>query len=514
MFYNRDPKSVDWPFEGRAGTALLKTLLFVVVCSSLLLVGGCIHLGPDYQAPEAAVETNWLAPDDALVNSESPADPKWWHTAFQDPVLDQLIETALQQNLTLRSAGLRVLQSQQQLAIAIGNQFPQQQQATGAASRQKSNAQTFNNYNLGFSLGWEADFWGRFSRQVESASAELDASVASYDGALLSMVSQVAQNYILILTSRVRIDVARENIKLQEESFRISKAKFDAGAVSELDLNQAETLLNNTRATVYSLEASLQQFENSLSILLGTPPQDFNHLFKEHGDIPSAPAEIALGMPQDLIRRRPDIRTAERQLAAQSAEIGFAVTELYPHFTIGGSIGTSSLSSQDLFENETETWSLFGMFEWNVFNYGRLRSNVRLQDALFQQLLVDYRNLILQAQGEVESSIVAYIKSHGELTSYRVAAEASKRAVTIATLQYKEGDIPFNTLITTLTSNMQQQDLFSLTQGSVATNLVQVYKDLGGGWEIRKGRDPVDFLPAATKNEMKERTGYWKRILK
>ena len=149
MFYNRDSKLVDWPFEGRAGTALLKTLLFVVVCSSLLMVGGCIHLGPDYQPPEAAVETNWLAPDDALVNSESPADPKWWHTAFQDPVLDQLIETALQQNLTLRSAGLRVLQSQQQLAIAIGNQFPQQQQATGAASRQKSNAQTFNNYNLG-----------------------------------------------------------------------------------------------------------------------------------------------------------------------------------------------------------------------------------------------------------------------------------------------------------------------------------------------------------------------------
>ena len=154
------------------------------------------------------------------------------------------------------------------------------------------------------------------------------------------------------------------------------------------------------------------------------------------------------------------------------------------------------------------------MFEWNVFNYGRLRSNVRLQDALFQQLLVDYRNLILQAQGEVESSIVAYIKSHGELTSYRVAAEASKRAVTIATLQYKEGDIPFNTLITTLTSNMQQQDLFSLTQGSVSTNLVQVYKDLGGGWEIRKGWDPVDLLPAATKDEMKERTKYWEGVIK
>ena len=226
------------------------------------------------------------------------------------------------------------------------------------------------------------------------------------------------------------------------------------------------------------------------------------------------PADIALGMPQDLIRRRPDIRTSERQLAAQSAQIGFAVTELYPHFTIGGSIGSSSVNTQTFLDNNTQTWSMFGMFEWNIFNYGRLQSNVRLQDALFQQLLVDYRNLILQAQGEIESSIVAYLTSHGELTSYRLAAKASQQAVTIATIQYQAGEIPFNTLITTLTANVQQQDLFASTQGSVATNLVQVYKGLGGGWEIRENRDPVDLLPAATKDEMRNRTGLWDEVLR
>jgi outer membrane protein TolC len=166
--------------------------------------------------------------------------------------------------------------------------------------------------------------------------------------------------------------------------------KFDAGAVSELDVDQAESLLYNTKATVYSLETSLQQLKNSLAILLGKPPHDLNYLFTDGVEIPTAPANVALGMPQDLLRRRPDVRSAERGLAAQSAQIGFAVSELYPHFTIGGSIGTSAFSTSEMFNKDSTTWSLFGLFEWDVFNYGRLKSNVRLQDARFQQLLVDY----------------------------------------------------------------------------------------------------------------------------
>jgi NodT family efflux transporter outer membrane factor (OMF) lipoprotein len=479
-----------------------------------LLVGGCMSLGPDYQTPDAEVEADWIEIEDELVTSEPATDPKWWQLTFQDPELDQLVETALKQNLTLRSAGLRVLQSQQQLAIAIGNQYPQQQQATGSASRQKESDIIFNNYNLGLNIGWEVDFWGRFSRQVESASAELDASVASYDGALVSMVSQVAQNYILIRTYQARLKVIRENIKSQEESLRVARAKFDAGEVSALDVDQAESLLNNTRATVPSLETSLQQFKNGLAVLLGKPPHEFNALLSEEEGIPEAPAIVALGMPQDLIRRRPDIRTAERQLAAQSAQIGFAVTELYPHLTIGGGIGTSAMETGDLFENTSETWSLFGAFEWNIFNYGRLQSNVRLQDALFQQLLVDYHNTVLQAQGDVENAIVAYIKSHEEFKAYDLAAAASQRAVDVATIQYQEGAIDFNTLITTLNANVQQQDVLTATQGSVATNLVKVYKALGGGWEIRDDQDPVDLLPAVMKDEMRQRTDAWDGVLK
>jgi NodT family efflux transporter outer membrane factor (OMF) lipoprotein len=479
----------------------------------MVLISGCTSLGPDYTRPKADIESNWLEIEDRQITSEPSIGPQWWKTAFHEPDLDTLVETALRQNLTLRSAGLRVLQSQQQLAIAIGNQFPQEQQATGMASRQKANDITFSNYSLGFNLSWEADFWGRFRRQVESASAQLDASVADYDGVIVSLVSQVAQTYILIRTFQDRIKVTRENVKIQAESLRITRVKFDVGQVSELDADQAESLLNNTRATVSSLEVSLQQLKNSLAILLGKPPQDYNYLLVDKGEIPSPPAKIALGMPQDIIRQRPDIRSAERQMAAQSAAIGFAESELYPHFSIGGAIGTNADNTGNMFDSKSQIWNLSSMFEWNILNYGRLKSNVRLQDALFQQLLVDYQNTILQAQGDIENAIVAYLKSHEQLLSYQLAADASQRAVNVATIQYQEGAVGFNTLVNTLSANVQQQDILSSTRGSVATNLVQVYKALGGGWEIRDKRDPVDLLPADMKEEMQKRTNAWEGIL-
>lgn len=481
---------------------------------SAMMASGCVMLGPDFQEPRAPVESNWMEVNDPLVSSEPPADPKWWQTAFQDPVLDQLVETALQENLTLRSAALRVLQSQQQLAIAIGNQYPQQQQATGLAARERSTGVTFNDYSLGFNLSWEIDLWGSLRRQVESASAQLDASVADYDGALVSMLSQVAQNYILIRTYQAELVVARRNIELQGESLRIARAKFNAGEVSELDAYQAETLMNNTIASVPTLETSLQQAKNALAILLGKPPHDLNYLLGQQGAIPTPTATIALGMPQNLIRQRPDIRSAERQLAAQSAQIGVAVAELYPSFTIGGSIGSSAMRGGDLFTSNSSTWSLFGGFQWNILNYGRLQSNVRLQDARFQQLLVNYQDTVLQAQGDVENAIVAYLKSHQRLASYQLAAAASKRSVDASRTQYDNGLVGFNTVISTLSADAQQQDLLVSTQGRVAVNLVQVYRALGGGWKIRDQQDPVDFLPASMKDTMRERTSAWKGVLK
>ncbi len=473
-------------------------------------------LGPDYQPPAVPLEEAWIYSGDQSIDTTQAVDPLWWSNAFSDPLLDELVIAALDQNLQLRSATLRMLQAQQQLAIAIGNQFPQEQQLSGSASRAKGailSELITEQYEVGLNLGWELDMWGRLRRQVLSASASLDATVAEYDGVLVSLVAQVARTYILIRTTQQRLEVAKNNIDYQAESLRIARAKFEAGEKSALDMEQAATLLSNTKASVPALESELQQLKNGLAVLLGQPPHYLDHRLGTFGDIPSAPGGVAVGMPQDLLRQRPDVRAAERVLAAQGEQIGVARAELYPEFSIGGSIGSKAAEIGDLFEGPSETWDLFGDFQWKLFNYGRLRSNVRLQDARFQQLLADYRETVLQAQAEVENAIVAYLKSQEQLAYYQQAARSSQESVRISTAQYRNGQIDFNTVLSTLTADLQQQDLLAVARGDVAASLVEVYLALGGGWEIREGRGPVELLPWEVKEEMRERTHYWDRII-
>ncbi|MGI9241419.1 MAG: efflux transporter outer membrane subunit [Verrucomicrobiales bacterium] len=499
--------------RGLKSTAL--GLLFAVAAS------GCLKVGPDYQEPTALLAPQWIEFEDPNLNSTQEVMPYWWKRAFGDPVLDRLIDEALDQNLTLRSAGLRILQARQQLAIAIGNQYPQQQAATGQAEAvdEGGSGSAYSVYDFNFNLAWEVDVWGAFQRQIESASALLDASVADYDGIIVSLIAQVADTYVLIRTTEKRLAVARSNLGYQEESVRITEAKLDAGEVSPLDVHQAETLLYDTKASMIALEQSLSQSTNSLALLLGLPPRDIGARLSRNKPIPEVPASIDVGMPQDIIRRRPDIRLAERQLAAQSAQIGFALTELYPSLQLQGVIGpsvstASGLGFNDLFRGENVGSSFAGIIDWNVFNYGRLKNNVRLQDATFQQLLVDYRQTVLEAQTEVENAIVAFFKSRQEMESLRTAAEAAKSASDISTDQYREGEIPFNTVITILSTLLSQQEQLAVAQGSVASNLIAVYKSLGGGWEVRKSDNPVDLIPAETQEEMSGRGKYWRKIFK
>lgn len=476
-------------------------------------------VGPEYEPPEPPLEETWIEFEDPDLDSKSPLAPDWWKSTLKDPVLDHLVDIALTENLTLRSAGLRVLQAQQQLAIAIGNQFPQQQDATGSAGVERQERRSDDVYDFGFNVSWEADVWGRFRRQIQTASALLDANLAGYDGVMVSLIAQVAQTYLSIRTTQRRLEVARFNVRLQQQSLEITQAKFDAGDTSALDVEQAQTLLHNTRATVYTLEITLQQLKNGLAVLLGRPPTELGEVLAEARPVPRVDPKVAVGMPQDLIRRRPDIRVAERQLAAQSAQIGFAITELYPHFAINGSIGTTvtTLGSEDagdLFTNDTFRYNLGAGFQWNLFNYGRLSSNVRLQDASFQQLLEDYRQTVLRVQAEVENAIVGFLQSRQQLDEYQSAAEAAQRAVDISTLQYEDGLVTYNTVITTLTSLATQQDQLAVAEGSVASNLVEVYRSLGGGWQVRSTSDPVELVPEQTREEMQDRTGYWNRAFR
>ena len=252
-----------------------------------------------------------------------------------------------------------------------------------------------------------------------------------------------------------------------------------------------------------------------MAILLGQPPQDLSARLGPPGPVPAASPLVALGMPQDLIRRRPDIRVAERRAAAQCAQIGVAVSDLYPAFGLTGFIGpvvstaTEGQNFLDMFNLHNVAFTLGGFMRWNLFNWGRIRENVRLQDATFQQLIEDYRQVVLQAQGEVESALIAYFSSLQQLAALQQAADAAQRSVDVATEQYQDGLVDYNTVVSTLRALVGQQDQLASTQGTVAVNLVGVYLSLGGGWEVRQSDNPVDLIPEETKEEMRERGKYW-----
>ena len=493
-----------------------RALIFFCFLATLgCLLSGCL-VGPNYQQPTAQIATQWLEFEDPRLNTTSPVEPIWWKQAFQDPVLDRLIEEALAGNLTLRSTGLRVLQARQILLIAKGNLFPQEQFVGAAASVADpgAGAGASGVYNLNFNLTWEIDVWGRIRRQIESASAALDATLSSYDGVLVTLIGEVAQTYLLIRTTEQRLTVARKNVTYQEESVRVSQAKLDAGEISSLDVEQGQTLLSSTRASVALLEQSLRQFKIALAILLGRLPQDLTERLGQPGPIPEVSPVLAVGMPQDLIRQRPDIRTAERKLAAQSAQIGVAVSDLYPAFALSGFIGptVNTATGQvftDLFNANSVAYSFGGFVRWNVLNYGRIENNIRLQDATFQQLLEDYRRTVLQAQGEVESSLVAFFQSLLQLKELQEAADAAQRAADVSMEQYLEGMVDFNTVVSILRTLASQQDQLASIQGTVAVNLVEVYRSLGGGWEIRQSDNADDLIPEEIQEEMRQRLEYW-----
>jgi NodT family efflux transporter outer membrane factor (OMF) lipoprotein len=353
---------------------------------------------------------------------------------------------------------------------------------------------------------------------VESASAQLDASVAGYDGVLLSLLAQVSNTYLAIRTTDERIIFLEENIRAQQEALQIAEDRFDGGLVTSLDPTQAKTLLYNTQAQMSVLRTSAAQLRNSLALLLGRQPGQISELLGGQASVPQTAAEVALGMPQDLIRRRPDIRQAERLLAAQSAQVGFAITDLYPTFSLGGSVQFASNDAGDndlfdVFNAISGSWILSGGLSWNIWNYGRIKGNIRLQDARFQQLAIDYENTVLNAQAEAENAIVAYLESRLQQDLYKQAADAALLSVELAEVQYQEGLVDFDTVVNNLQALRAQQDLLASTHGAVATSLVNVYLALGGGWEIRAGQTADELIPAGTKREMRERIKYWDGVL-
>jgi NodT family efflux transporter outer membrane factor (OMF) lipoprotein len=472
---------------------------------------GC-KVGPNYCKPSAAIADQWIDAADKRLSSEEPDLSHWW-TALGDPKLDELIQSAYRQNLSLREAGFRILQARSQLAIQMGNLFPQTQQAFGsyqraaistlAANQELLPNRFFSNWDLGFNLSWELDFWGRFRRAIDSAADALDASVFDYDDVLVTLLGDVASTYVEIRTLQQEIAYVRDNIKIQNESLGIAKARFAGGLTSELDAEQAESQLAQTEALIPQFEKRLRQANDRLCVLLGIPTED---LVKKLGDeaIPTTSPDIVVGIPADLLTRRPDIRRAERIAAAQCEQIGIAEAELYPAIAITGTVGFDAARFTNLFKDHSFQSSIGPGFQWNVLNYGRLVNNVRLQWAKFYELVTAYRQTVLQANSEAEDGIVEFLQSQLQAQALQRSVGASSRAVDLAVVQYKNGLVDFNRVALLEQNLVQQQDLLAQAQGDIALGLVHTYRALGGGWEIRctgqGDRGEVGVAPPGPKN--------------
>lgn len=492
----------------------------------LFAVAGCA-VGPDFAPPPAPVADSWLEWRNKSIKTGDQEYRDWWRV-FHDPILDRLIEIAYAQNLTLLSAGTKVLQARAALGIAIGEFFPQQQLAAGAMtynlrSTADSSTGSFGstvsaNYwrdALGVQAAWELDFWGKFRRGVESADSVYLSSIATYDDVLVTLLGDVARTYVGIRTIEKQIAIARENIVKQRGIVTIVRAKYEGGATSMLDVYQAENVLGATQATVPQLTIQLQQGLNALRVLLGMAPEPLGFLLsRSTGKIPVAPGKVTVGIPADLLRRRPDIRAAELRAAAQSAQIGVAEAELYPAITLIGTFGGSASTLLggnlgNVFQPSGRNFTIGPTFQWNLLNYGQITNNVRLQDATLQQYLVDYQNTVLKAQQEVENGISTFLLSRSQAEYLRQSVTAAVGAFHIATLEYQQGTRDFTTVLTAEQNLYQAQNNLAVATGNISTGLVSLFRALGGGWQIRDGNG---FVTPAVSEEMRSRTN-WGQLL-
>jgi NodT family efflux transporter outer membrane factor (OMF) lipoprotein len=470
-------------------------LAFSTGCTSWReYIANGFKVGPNYRRPAAAVAEQWLDTGNPALNTERIHDAAWWRT-FHDPVLDSLVASAYQQNLTLRVAGLRILEARAQRAIAAGELFPQAQQAFGDYTRTgiSKNAimggfmptRFLSEWRLGTSLAWELDFWGRFRRAIEAADANLDASVENYDDVLVLLLSEVAQSYTNVRIAEQRLVYARQNLDIQRGNLRLAEDRLRNGATTRLDVTQALSNVAQTESSIPPLESTRRQAVNQLCILLGIPPQSLDEMLAGNAGIPKAPAQVAIGIPAELLRRRPDVRRAERELAAQSAMIGIATADLYPAFSISGTIFLDAMNFKDLFDTDSIAGSVGPVFRWNILNYGRLTNNIRVQEARFQQLAVQYQNVVLRANAEAENAIVSFLKAQQQAKSLSQSTDAARESVELVSNQYRQGIVDFNRVFDSQIFLTQQQDQLAIAQGSIAQNLIQLYKALGGGWQIR-----------------------------
>ncbi len=491
------------PTQTNKFSKLIKSSIFILGIMFFFFTG-CATVGPDYVPPEKKVpekfstqleETKIEQPEQEETSDQPPIPVKkitpemlgdWWQT-LEDPLLSQLIERAIEGNKDLKLAQSRVREERARRGIAKADRFPTVN-ASASTTRQQSSQETGTGdantlHSTGFDASWEVDLFGGIKRSVESAEATVEAREEELNDTLVTLAAEAALNYVEIRTFQARLAAAEKNLKSQEETLQIVKDRLESGLTTNLTLEQANYNLESTKSEVPTLKTGIEQGKNGLAVLLGEFPGTLKNELEKYKSIPVLPIEVAVGVPADLLRRRPDIRRTERELAAQTARVGVATADLYPRLTLFGSIGLESLSAASLFTGPAAAFSIGPKITWNVFDAGRIRQNIKIEDELQEQAMIKYELSVLIAVKDVENALIDYGQEQVRRKTLMKSVQAAERAVGLSRELYTAGLSDFLDVLEAERSLFQFQDQLAVSEGSVVSNLIRLYKSLGGGWK-------------------------------
>ena len=476
----------------------LRKFIFNFAGAISVSLAGC-SVGPNYKEPSFGAPAAWNEAQQKGVDTRAGELARWW-TVFEDPLLNSLVERAVQSNLDLRVAEARIREARAVRAAATAGLWPALDTA-GSYTRSRSSENAFNVpsqggtgggasgiklernfYNAGFDANWEIDVFGGVRRAVEAADATIEATEYGRRDVLVTLLGDVARNYIDLRGAQRRLAVARANVKTQQDSLELTRVRFDAGLASDLDVARAEAQVNATAAQIPNLESATKEAAYSLDLLLGLAPGALWHELEKELAIPNLPPEILVGLPSDLLRRRPDIRVAERRLAAATAQVGSAVADLFPKFFLTGLAGMESISAGEWFTAGSRYWSIGPTIRWPIFDGGRIRANIEIRSAQQEQALNQYEKTVLAALGDVEKSLINYSQEQVRYRSLNDAVAANRRAVAMAQELYVRGLNDYLNVLDTQRALYVTETELAQSEATMASNLVALYKALGGGW--------------------------------
>ncbi|MFZ2634073.1 MAG: efflux transporter outer membrane subunit [Desulfosalsimonadaceae bacterium] len=468
----------------------------LTVLVTAFLVSACASVGPDYAPPETKAPAAW---NTNLANGLTAGTPDpqtlthWW-TTLSDPVLSDVIGQAVSGNLDVKTAHSRIREVRARRGIATASRFPSLD-ATSEYRRARTSGSGMgivdenDLYAVGFDAAWEIDVFGGTRRSVEAADADLNAAGENLHDVLVTLLAETAVNYLDLRTFQTRLTAAESNLDLQKQTYELTQYRYQAGLIDELAVSQASYNLETTRAQIPTLRSGLSEAMNRLAVLTGQPPGVLNKTLIKRLPIPVTPPTVAVGVPAEALRQRPDVRKSERALAAQTARIGEAVADLYPKLTLTGTIGLESVSSGDLLNAGSRVWRYGPGVSWQVFDAGAIRQNIKVQSALQEQALIQYESTVLTALEETENALNAFAEEQQRREALTRAVSAATQAAGLAEDKFSAGLSDFSTVLEAQRSLVSLQDQLGQSDGAVTSNLIRIYKALGGGWTNQKLND-------------------------